>query len=90
WGLGLSVVFPAAITAAGEHGGDNSAGAISAVATLGFGAFLTGPPLIGLIAQRSSIGFALTLVLVLSLGITLLAGVAGRSGQSDRLPRASS
>ncbi len=73
WGLGLSVIFPAAVTAAGEHGRDNSAGAIAAVSTLGFGAFLTGPPLIGLLAQRTSIGLALGLVMVLALGITLLA-----------------
>jgi MFS family permease len=73
WGLGLAVIFPAAITAAGEHGRDNSAGAIAAVSTLGFGAFLTGPPLIGLLAHRTSIGLALGIVMVLSLGITLLA-----------------
>lgn len=79
WGLGLSVVFPAAITAAGEHGRDNSAGAISAVATLGFGAFLTGPPLIGLLAQRISIGPALGLVGLLALGVTALAGLAAGS-----------
>jgi predicted MFS family arabinose efflux permease len=76
WGLGLSVVFPMAITAAGEHGRDNSAGAISAVSTMGYGAFLTGPPVIGLLAQDWSIGAALHLVMALSLGITLLAWVA--------------
>ncbi len=84
WGLGLSVVFPAAITAAGEHGKDNSAGAIAAVSTLGFGAFLTGPPLIGLLAQRTSIGLALGIVLVLSLGITLLAPLMRPTRQHDR------
>lgn len=74
WGIGLAVVFPTAITIAGSHGGDNSAGAVSAVTTMGFGAFLTGPPLIGLLAEVTSIGFALTVVMVLSLGVTLLAG----------------
>jgi len=76
WGLGLSVVFPMAISAAGEHGRDNSAGAIAAVSTMGYGAFLTGPPLIGLLAQDRSIGTALGVVMVMSLGVTLLAWVA--------------
>jgi predicted MFS family arabinose efflux permease len=76
WGLGLSVVFPMAISAAGEHGRDNSAGAIAAVSTMGYGAFLTGPPVIGLLAQNLSIGVALRVVMVMSLGITLLAWVA--------------
>ncbi|WP_161606402.1 MFS transporter [Microlunatus speluncae] len=84
WGLGLSVVFPAAITAAGEHGRDNSAGAIAAVSTLGFGAFLTGPPLIGLLAQRTSIGLALGIVLVLSFGITVLAPLMRPARPTDR------
>lgn len=73
WGLGLAVVFPAAISAAGDHGGDNAAGAIAAVSTMAYGAFLVGPPLIGLLAQSLSIGAALHVVLVLALGISVLA-----------------
>ncbi len=74
WGAGLAVVFPTAITIAGAHGGDNSAGAISAVSAMGYGAFLTAPPMIGLLAQHISLGFALGCVMVFSLGITALAG----------------
>jgi predicted MFS family arabinose efflux permease len=91
WGLGLAVVFPAAISAAGDHGGDNAAGSIAAVSTMAYGAFLVGPPLIGLLAQGLSIGTALRLVLVLALGISVLAfaaapprtppGPAGADGQ---------
>jgi predicted MFS family arabinose efflux permease len=73
WGLGLAVVFPAAISAAGDHGGDNAAGAIAAVSTMAYGAFLVGPPLIGLLAQSLSIGAALRVVFVLALGISVLA-----------------
>lgn len=76
WGLGLAVVFPAAISAAGDHGGDNAAGAIAAVSTMAYGAFLVGPPLIGLLAQSLSIGAALRVVLVLALGISVLAFAA--------------
>ncbi|HEY8789822.1 MAG TPA: MFS transporter [Actinopolymorphaceae bacterium] len=76
WGLGLAVVFPAAISAASDHGGDNAAGAIAAVSTMAYGAFLVGPPLIGLLAQSLSIGAALRVVLVLALGISVLAFAA--------------
>ena len=88
WGLGLSVVFPAAVTTAGEYGRDNAAGAIAVVSTLGYGAFLTGPPLIGLLAQRISIGGALGIVGLLALGITVLAGAtAGPRPLPPRSPR---
>lgn len=76
WGLGLAVVFPTVITIAGMRGGDNSAGAIAVVSTLGYGAFLIAPPLIGLIADRASLGFALGCVMVLVLGIAIMAGPA--------------
>ncbi len=82
WGLGLSVVFPAAISAAGDHGGDNAAGAISAVSTMAYGAFLVGPPLIGLLAQSLSIGSALRVVFVLALGISVLAFAAAPPDRS--------
>jgi hypothetical protein len=77
-------VFPTAITIAGGHGGDNAAGAISAVSAMGYGAFLTAPPLIGLIAQHVSLGFALGCVMVLSLGITALAARSTRPSRRSR------
>jgi hypothetical protein len=46
------------------------------VSAMGYGAFLTAPPLIGVIAQQVSLGFALGCVMVLSLGVTALAGRA--------------
>lgn len=83
WGIGLAVVFPTAITIAGAQGGDNSAGAIAAVSTMGYGAFLVGPPLIGVIAHHTSLGLVLTGVMIMTLGITLIAGPATRS-RADR------
>lgn len=94
WGLGLAVVFPTVITIAGIRGGDNAAGAIAVVSTLGYGAFLTAPPLIGLIADHISLGFALGCVMVLVLGIAVMAGPAlairtpaPDAGVSDRVTR---
>lgn len=82
WGIGLAVVFPTAITIAGEQAGDNSAGAISAVSTMGYGAFLVGPPLIGVIAHHTSLVVVLTGVMILTLGITILSGPATRHASS--------
>ncbi|QGN33718.1 MFS transporter [Microlunatus sp. Gsoil 973] len=76
WGLGLAVVFPTVITIAGNRGGDNAAGAIAVVSTLGYASFLIAPPLIGLIADHVSLTFALGCVMVLVLGIAVLAGPA--------------
>jgi MFS family permease len=73
WGFGLAIIFPTAITAVGELAGRNAARAISAVATISYGSFLVGPPLIGTVAQDTSIGRALWITLVLALGISALA-----------------
>src|SRR5262249_62004364 len=61
WGLGLSVVFPAAMSAAGEVPGRSSR-AIAKVATIGYGGFLVGAPLIGLLAHVMPLDKALLAV----------------------------
>ena len=76
-GLGLSVIFPLLISAAARSGEAASGTAIAAVSTLGYLGFLAGPPLLGIVAQRASIGAALWIVVVLCLGIVMLAGSAG-------------
>src|SRR5262249_37496285 len=50
WGLGLSVVFPSAMSAAGEIPGRGSR-AIATVSTIGYAGFLLGAPLIGFLAH---------------------------------------
>src|ERR1700737_2430455 len=77
WGLGLSVVFPSAMSAAGEvHG--RGARAIAVVATIGYGGFLVGAPLIGLLAHTMPLDRALLAVAVLL--IAVLAPVARERG----------
>ena len=79
WGLGLSVVFPSAMSAAGEvHG--RGARAIAVVATIGYGGFLLGAPLIGLLAHTMPLDRALLAVAVLVLLIAVLAPVARERG----------
>ena len=72
WALGVCLVFPAAVSAGGEAP-ERPADAIAAVTTIGYGGFLVGPPLIGLLADQVGLGRALLVLLVLAGGITALA-----------------
>ena len=83
WGLGLSVVFPSAMSAAGEMPG-RGARAIAAVATIGFGGFLLGAPLIGLLAHAMPLDRALLAVAMLVLLIAVLAPAARERGAKTR------
>ena len=74
WGVGTALVFPAAMSAGGEQPG-RAADAIAAVSTIGYGGFLIGPPLIGLLAQQVGIGTALWILPALGVGIVILAPV---------------
>ena len=72
WALGVCLVFPAAVSAGGEAP-ERPADAIAAVTTIGYGGFLVGPPLIGLLAEQVGLGRALLVLLVLAAGIAALA-----------------
>jgi fucose permease len=74
WGAGVALVFPAAMSAGGETPG-RAADGIAAVSTIGYGGFLLGPPLIGLLGEQIGLGNALWILPVLGLGIVLLAPV---------------
>jgi fucose permease len=72
WALGVCLVFPAAVSAGGEAP-YRPADAIAAVTTIGYGGFLLGPPLIGLLADQVGLARALLVLLVLAGGIAALA-----------------
>jgi predicted MFS family arabinose efflux permease len=72
WALGVCLVFPAAVSAGGETPG-RPADAIAAVTAIGYGGFLLGPPLIGVLADRVGLGRALLVLVVLAGGIVALA-----------------
>jgi hypothetical protein len=75
-GLGFSIIFPAALSAAGRA---KIAGpAIAAVATTGYFGFLVGPPSIGFAAEALGLGGALFIVVALSAAIVFLAGSVGQ------------
>ena len=79
WGLGLSVVFPSAMSAAGEVPGRGSR-AIAVVSTIGYGGFLVGAPLIGFLAHMMPLDKALLAVAVLVPLIAVLAPAARERG----------
>jgi fucose permease len=75
WGLGISIGFPLAMTAAGETPGRGPS-AIATVATIAYTGFLVGPPLIGTLAHAVGLDNALWVVVALAAGMLALAGNA--------------
>lgn len=71
-GLGLSVVVPLVYGAAGSHPTIARGTAVAAVATIGYSGFLLGPPLLGWLAEASSLRLALAVVVVLCALIVFL------------------
>ncbi len=77
WGLGAALGFPVAISAAGDSG-PNSAARVSLVATIGYVAFLAGPPALGFLGEHFGLRLAMILVLVLvALAVTLTPALRG-------------
>jgi len=68
WGLGSSLGFPVGMSAAADNP-EGSAARVSAVATVAYGAFLLGPPLIGGLGESIGILAALWVVV----GVIVLA-----------------
>lgn len=80
-GAGLACTFPLTLSAAAERPGRPPGIAIAAICTLGYLGFLSGPPAIGLIAERAGLEVALALVV----GLLLIASaMAGRLEPADR------
>jgi fucose permease len=87
WALGVCLVFPAAVSAGGEAP-ERPQDAIAAVTTIGYGGFLLGPPLIGVLAEQVGLGRALLVLLVLAAGIAVLAPAVRSRPQAARTPAA--
>ena len=64
WGLGTSLGFPLALSVAGDSGEDTAA-RVSFAATIGYVAFLVGPPVLGLLGEHFGLRAALIVVLAL-------------------------
>jgi fucose permease len=64
WGFGASLGFPVAMSAAGNST-ENAAARVSAVATLGYVAFLVGPPALGQVGEHFGLRNTMLIVLLL-------------------------
>jgi len=79
WGAGASLGFPIGMSAAADDP-LRAAIRVSVAGSIGYGAFLAGPPLIGLLAEHYGVLRGL-LTVILAIGLGLLA-----SGASRQLP----
>lgn len=70
WGLGASLGFPVGMSAASDDP-SHAAARVSVVASIGYAAFLGGPPLIGFLGDHMGVRHALIAVAVL-LGLAVL------------------
>lgn len=64
WGLGSALGFPIGMSAAADDP-KTAAARVSAVATIGYFAFLVGPPVIGFLGEQIGLLYALLVVLIL-------------------------
>lgn len=82
WGLGASLGFPVALSAAGDSGPDQTA-RVSLVAVIGYVAFLVGPPALGFLGDHYGLRTAMVAVLVFVASAILIAPAADTR---DRVP----
>ncbi|SDD73772.1 MFS transporter [Nocardioides lianchengensis] len=75
WGLGASLGFPVGMSAAADDS-RRSAARVSVVSTIGYSAFLAGPPLLGLVGDQVGTLDALLVVAVLMVPAFLSASAA--------------
>lgn len=80
WGLGASLGFPLAISAAGDSGTD-SAARVSLVASVGYVAFLVGPPALGFAGEEYGLRAAMLIPLVF---VVLATAAAAAYGARER------
>jgi fucose permease len=78
WGLGASLGFPVGMSAAADDPA-KAAARVSVVSTIGYGAFLCGPPLLGLLAEHVGILHSLLAVMAVLVVSFLLSPVARKA-----------
>lgn len=81
WGLGSSLGFPLGMSAAADDPALATA-RVSAVAIVGYTAFLVGPTVVGFVAQHTGVLPALNIVL----GLVLMAGIVSPAAREPRPP----
>lgn len=84
WGIGVALAFPLFLSAAGE--GEQAARRVSFVAAAGYGAFLAGPPLLGLIGQAIGLLNMFYLLVVFIAAAGFFASAAGGKKTAEVKP----
>ncbi len=85
WGIGCSMGFPVGMSAAADVPDRRLAAArVSAVAIIGYCAFLVGPPFLGFLGEH----FGILNALLVILGLMVLAGIAAPAAREQSGPRA--
>jgi cyanate permease len=77
WGVGSSLGFPVGMSAAASDP-IHAAARVSVVSTIGYAAFLAGPPLLGFVGDQVGTLHALLVVAVLLVPAMALVPAAGR------------
>jgi MFS family permease len=83
WGLGAALGFPVGMSAAADDP-KMSAARVSVVASIGYTAFLAGPPVVGLLGDRVGVLRALLVVPLLLIPALALAPVTRQRTAADR------
>lgn len=86
WGLGASLGFPVAVSAAADGEG-NSTRRVAAIAVMGYVAMLVGPPTLGFIGQVHGLRNAMIVVLSLVCVAALIAPAVGEASRFIRATR---
>ncbi len=73
WGVGIALGFPTGMSA-GADDPARAAPRVSVISSIGYCAFLAGPPLIGFLGQRGTVPHALTSVIAMLMLAGLIAG----------------
>ncbi|MBA8958406.1 MULTISPECIES: MFS transporter [Rhodococcus] len=87
WGVVVALGFPLALSAAADSGA-GAARRVSAVSTLGYMAFLVGPPLLGLLGEQFGLLQAFYVVLAGAVLAGLVASAAGETREREESPLA--
>lgn len=83
WGLGTSLGFPVALSEAGDSG-PNPAARVATVSTIGYLAFLVGPPSLGLVGEHWGLRTALLIPMAMVIPVLVIAPLLRRRGRGRK------
>ncbi len=78
-GFGVSSVVPIVYSRAGQSKTLNAGQALAAVSTVGFAGFLIGPPMIGFVAEASSLRWSFAVIALIGLLTSVMSGKLPKS-----------